>query len=192
MFISGHFHVLGMRKTRKYVFPVLRSKSSSGKCAKLHTIAASNNRDHLTRSLYYCLFASHKFGCCSLCTFSLWWITRSMQQQLRGCNNIPSFLQWTARIASSFCEGRTQCFLSRFWASKWHPKILQWHPKFWKPRYGFVLYWSKTIWGKHVFLHVAIATDGYNVIDPHNFLAQTLEAKIVSLVSVHRHAHRFT
>jgi len=25
-------------------------------CAKLHTAAASNNRDHLTRSLYYCLF----------------------------------------------------------------------------------------------------------------------------------------
>ena len=37
-------------------------------------------------------------------------------------------------------------FLSRFWVSKWHPKILKWHPKFWKPRYGFALYWSKTIW----------------------------------------------
>jgi len=37
-------------------------------------------------------------------------------------------------------------FLSRFWVSKWHPKILQWHPKLWKPRrYGFALYWSKTI-----------------------------------------------
>ena len=115
-----------------------------------------------------------------------------MQEQLRGCNNIPFFLQLTALIACSFCEGRTQCFLSRFWVSKWHPKILEWHPKFWKPRYGFVLYWSKTNWGKHIFLHVAIATDGCNVIDPHNFLAQKLEAKIVSLVSVHRHAHRFT
>ena len=53
-------------------------------------------------------------------------------------------------------------FLSRFWVSKWHPKIMQWHPKFWKPRYGFALYRSKTNGGKHVFLHVATATDGCN------------------------------
>ena len=78
-------------------------------------------------------------------------------------------------------EIAAQCFLSRFWVSKWHPKILQWHPKFWKPRYGFALYWSKTIWEKHVFLHVAIATDDCNVIGRHNFLAQKMEAKIVSL-----------
>jgi len=30
---------------------VLQSKSSNGKCAKPHTVAASNDRDHLTRSL---------------------------------------------------------------------------------------------------------------------------------------------
>ena len=83
-----------------------------------------------------------------------------------------------------------QCFLSHFWVSKRHPIILQWHPKFCKPGYGFALYWSKTIWGKHAFLHVAIATDGCNVIDRHIFLAQKLEAKTVSLVSVHCHAHR--
>ena len=84
-------------------------------------------------------------------------------------------------------------FLSQFWVSKWHPKILQWHPKFWKPKYGSALYWSKTIWDndKHVFLHAAIATDGCNVIGWHNFLAQKLEAKIVSLVSVHCHVYRF-
>jgi len=33
--------------------------------------------------------------------------TLSMQRQLRSCNNIPSFLQWTAPIARSFCEGCT-------------------------------------------------------------------------------------
>jgi len=38
---------------------------------------------------------------------------------------------------------------------------------------------------------VAIATDGCNAIGRHNFLAQKLEAKIVSLGSVHCHAHRF-
>jgi len=30
-------------------------------------------------------------------------ITRSMQRQLKGSNNTPSFLQWTAHIARSFC-----------------------------------------------------------------------------------------
>jgi len=30
-----------------------------------------------------------------------------MQHQTIGCNNIPSFLQWTAHIARSFCEGCT-------------------------------------------------------------------------------------
>jgi len=41
------------------IFVVLQTKSSSGKCAKLHTVAAINNRDYLTRSLCYCLFAPH-------------------------------------------------------------------------------------------------------------------------------------
>ena len=59
--------------------------------------------------------------------------------------------------------------------SKWHPKSLQWNPKFWKLRYGFALHWSITIWGKHVFLHVAIATDGCNVIGRNNFLAPKLQ-----------------
>ena len=63
--------------------------------------------------------------------------------------------------------------------------------KFWKPRYGFALYWSETIWDMHVFLNVTIATDGCNVIGRNNFLAQKLEAKIVSLASVHCHEHLF-
>jgi len=42
----------------------LRSEIPSGMCAKLRTVAASNNRDHPTRSLYYChlhifLFFAH-------------------------------------------------------------------------------------------------------------------------------------
>ena len=41
----------------KYKWPLLRSEIPSGMCAKLCTVAASNNRDHPTRSLYYCLFA---------------------------------------------------------------------------------------------------------------------------------------
>ena len=38
---------------------LLRSEIPSGMCAELRTVAASNNRDHPTRSLYYCLFAPH-------------------------------------------------------------------------------------------------------------------------------------
>ena len=80
----------------------------SGKCAKLHTVAASNNRDHALRSLYYCLFAPLIYGCCFKCTFHSWWTAHSAQRQRRGCNNIPSFLQRTAPIACSSCEGFTQ------------------------------------------------------------------------------------
>ena len=38
---------------------LLRSEIPSGICAKLCTVAASNNRVHMPRSLYFCLFASH-------------------------------------------------------------------------------------------------------------------------------------
>jgi len=38
---------------------------------------------------------------------------------------------------------------------------------------------------------VVIPTDDCKVIGRHNFLAQKLEAKTVSLVSVHCHVHRF-
>ena len=49
----------------------------------------------------YCIY-------CSSHTFRLWWTTHSAQCQRRGCNNIPSFLQRTAPIACSFCEGFTR------------------------------------------------------------------------------------
>jgi len=104
MFISDHFHVLGMRMTRS-MFLALRPTSLRGKYANLHTVAASKNRDHPTRSLYYyCLFTSHLFVCCSLPTSRSWWITLSMQRQVRDSKNFLSFLQWTAPIARSFCE----------------------------------------------------------------------------------------
>ena len=41
---------------------LLRSEIPSGKCAKLRTVAASNNRVHPTRSLNYCLFVPHIYG----------------------------------------------------------------------------------------------------------------------------------
>ena len=81
--------------------------SLSGMCAKLHTVAASNNRDHASRSFYCCLYMSLIYGFCSARTFHLWWNVHSAQCQRRGCNNIPPFLQWTALITCSLCEGCT-------------------------------------------------------------------------------------
>ena len=79
-------------------------ESPSSKCAELHIVTASNNRDHPMRSLYYCLFTPHAYGFYSSCTFRSWWIAHSTQCQPRGCNNI-SLSQRTTLIAHSFCEG---------------------------------------------------------------------------------------
>ena len=38
--------------------------TTSGKCAKLHTVAECNNRDHTWRSFHYCLVMPHIYGCC--------------------------------------------------------------------------------------------------------------------------------
>ena len=38
---------------------LLRSEIPSGMCAKLRTVAASNNRDHARNLSYYCLLAPH-------------------------------------------------------------------------------------------------------------------------------------
>ena len=117
---------------------MLRSEIPSGMCAKLRTVAASNNTDHPTRSLSssplastikFTTFTSINRGhsprslhrdhsiiacsrhmyvwCCSSRTSRSWWITQSTQHHRRGCNNIHSFLQRTAPIARSLCEGWT-------------------------------------------------------------------------------------
>ena len=65
----------------------LQSEIPSGMCAKLRTVAASNNRHHPTRSLYYCLFVPRIYGCCSSRTFRSWWIAHSTQRHRRGCNS---------------------------------------------------------------------------------------------------------
>jgi len=41
---------------------LLRSEILSGMCAKLRTVAATNNRDHPTRSLNYCFFAPRSYS----------------------------------------------------------------------------------------------------------------------------------
>jgi len=82
---------------------LLRSEIPSGVCAKLRTVAESNNRDHARNLSYYCLLALHIWWCYSSCTSR-----SSTQCHRRGCNNIPSFLQWAAPIACSLCEGWTR------------------------------------------------------------------------------------
>jgi len=83
---------------------LLQLESPNSKCPKLHTVEASNNWDHLTRSFHSCLFAPHRYGFYRLCASRSWWFAHSTQRQPRGCKNIPSFLQQAAPIAHSFCE----------------------------------------------------------------------------------------
>jgi len=64
----------------------------------------SITRDYTPRSLFYCLFAPHIYGCYSSRTSRSWWITHSTQRQRRGCNNIPSFLQRAAPFTRFFRE----------------------------------------------------------------------------------------
>jgi len=75
----------------------MRSEIPSGMCAKLRTMAASHNRDHVLQSLLLLLARFTHTYFCSLCTSRLWWIIQSTQHHRRGCNNIPSFLQQPPR-----------------------------------------------------------------------------------------------
>jgi len=65
---------------------LLRSEIPSGICAKLRTVAASNNRVHMPWSLCNCLFAPHTYFC-SPRTSRSWWITQSTQHHRRGCDS---------------------------------------------------------------------------------------------------------
>ena len=66
--------------------PVLRSEIPSSMCAKLRTMAASNNRDHARNISYYCLLALHIWWCYSSRTSRSWWITQTTQYHQGGCN----------------------------------------------------------------------------------------------------------
>jgi len=73
---------------------LLQSESPSSMCAKLHTVAVSNNRDHVLQSLSYA---------CSCHIYVVLFFTNipfivnhTFNAHLRrGCNNISSFLQRT-------------------------------------------------------------------------------------------------
>jgi len=67
----------------------------SGMCAKLRTVAASNNGDHASQTLYYCLFAP--------CIYIVFLRPHSVrgeprvptQRHRRGCNSIYMFVHFS-------------------------------------------------------------------------------------------------
>jgi len=64
---------------------VLRSESPGDMCAKLRTVAASNNRDHATHSLLLLVRATYIY-CCFSRTSRSWRITQSTRRHQSGCN----------------------------------------------------------------------------------------------------------
>jgi len=108
---------------------LLRSENLSGICAKLRTVAASNNRVHMPWSLsvyarhYVKSFTSlvspeitrhdHSFiacsrhiyvWCCSSRTPRSWWITQSTQHHRRGCNSAVTRMWRSCRVQPSHKE----------------------------------------------------------------------------------------
>ena len=66
---------------------LLRLEILSGMCAKLCTMAASNNRDHVLQSLLLLLAHATHIYFCSSRTSRSWWNTQSTQHYRRGCNS---------------------------------------------------------------------------------------------------------
>jgi len=98
---------------------MLRSEGLCGLRAMLHPVAASNNRDHLTRSLCYCLLAPHIMGV-TLRTHSV-----------RGESHIQRHGNWEVVTTNLFFTTNLTdhtFFLWRAWPS--HPGhstiLLQW------------------------------------------------------------------
>jgi len=86
---------------------LLRLEIASGICAKLRTVAASNNRVHMPWSLYYSLFAPHI--CMVLFFMHISFVVNHTINATppERLQQHPSFLQRTALIAHSLCEGWT-------------------------------------------------------------------------------------
>jgi len=109
-------------------------KSPSGMFAKLHTVAASNNRVHVPRSLSRTLVVTFNCSqvnisrastprsllllvcttyiyiyCCSSHTSCSWWITHSTQWQQRGCNRSKQLLAgWFLNIWLRFLPSKLE------------------------------------------------------------------------------------
>jgi len=74
----------------------------SSKCAKLHTVAAINNKDPTSCSFCFCLFATYG---CSFFTHIPFVVNRTFTTTLRGCNTCSKvgldflkYWEWKTRI----------------------------------------------------------------------------------------------
>jgi len=73
------------------LWSLLRSEIPSGMCAKLRTVAASNNRDHASQSLLlFFARATHIYFCSSRISRS-WWIIQSTQHTGEVATTSPPF-----------------------------------------------------------------------------------------------------
>ena len=91
MLWNGVKHAINWRPIRYKMVPnmlLLQSEIPSGICAKLRTVAASNNRDHASNLSYNCLLVLHIWWCYSSHTSRSWWITQSTQHHRSGCNTM--------------------------------------------------------------------------------------------------------
>jgi len=110
-----------MKQNRRYLNalkPLLRSKSLSGMCAKLHSVSASNNRDHeitlvVTISKYYQLFTSftniidvthqdHSTGITLLLLVRATYIWAGFLRCFRDPNRVPRIENRVARIRENY------------------------------------------------------------------------------------------
>ena len=132
-------HILGRRTI------LMWSESPSGMCAKLHTVAASNNRDHMLRSLCYCLFAPRIYSA-FLRAHSVRGEPRIPAQcQRSGCNKskmlsqltFNTFLGWVSPVGYSWPRRlwpTATTFISRHWCHfdvlfNWQPRFSGKHPR---------------------------------------------------------------
>jgi len=114
---------------------LLRSEIPSDICAKLRTVAASNNRDHACNLSYYCLLALQTWWCYSSRTSRSWWITQSMQHHQRGCNTamvlhraLNCVMQlWTTFVwkqSCTFLRDHTMILRTQKLVSYWHKNFI--------------------------------------------------------------------
>jgi len=101
--------------------------SLSSKCAKFHTVAASNNRDHASQSLSLLLVRA-TYIYCSLHTSRSWWITHSTQRHWRGCNTILIYLAQGMNMSNIYCLENNLLPWKQSIALKRYLKLfLDWH-----------------------------------------------------------------
>ena len=82
-------------ETQGSIFLVLRSKSSSGKCAEFRTVAASNNKGHTPCSLFFCLFVPHIYMGVALCAHPVRGESHIPHKANREVATLAARLGWT-------------------------------------------------------------------------------------------------